>query len=238
MKPNLIPHPLKRIHFNYNSEAALSDFETAFIAQYKHLHDELATIKNHLLQLAPGIKKVMAELKQVTTGLEKLQTIIIRTEQVFGLGQADKLVPGVYSIKPGEIQKALDEFQGIRSDYWDIMVPMHKQFNSIYERFTAFDDVVEQFEKEYSAPLFHNSENMEIDIRCFDKDMNEFRVEWVGVAHLQDECLDEFSEWAKKQTKLVSDSDNLYDRIKKIFQHINAIKNFNGGNKKNEFGLN
>ena len=238
MKPTLIPHPLKRIHFNYNSEAALSDFETAFIDRYKQLHDELATIKNQLLQLGPDIKKVMTEFKQVTTGLEKLRTIILRTERLFGLAPSDEIGPGVYSIKSGEIQKALDEFQAIRSDYWDIMVPMHKQFNSIYEMFTAFDDAVEQFEKEYSAPLFHNPENMEIDIRCFDKDMNEFRVAWVGVAQLQDECLDEFSEWAKKQTKLVSDSDALYDRIKKIFQHINAIQKFNAGNKDNEFGLN
>ena len=238
MKPNLIPHPLKRIHFNYNSEAALSDFETAFIDRYKQLHDELATIKKQLLQLGPGIKKVRTELKQVITFLEKLRTIIIRTEQMLGLGPAEEIVAGVYRIKSGEIQKALDEFQGIRSNYWDIMVPMHKQFISIFERFTAFDDAVEQFEKEYSDPLFHNSENMEIDTRCFDKDMNEFRVAWVGVAHLQDECLDEFSEWAKKQTTLVSDSDALYERIKKIFQHINAIQNLRGGNKNSEFGLN
>ena len=238
MKPTIIPHPLKRIHFKYNSEAALSDFETAFIDRYKQLHDELATIKKQLVQLGPDIKKVMTELKQVTTFLEKLRTIIVRTERMFGLCPSNEIVPGVYSIKSGEIQKALDEFQAIRSAYWDIMVPMHKQFISIFERFTAFDDAVEQFEKEYSDPLFHNSEYMEIDIRCFDKDMNEFRVEWVGVAHLQDECLDEFSEWAKKQTTLVSDSDALYDRIKKIFQHINNIKNFNAGNKENEFGLN
>ena len=209
MKPNLIHHPLKRIHFTYHSEAALSDFETAFIDRYKHLHDELATIKSQLLQLAPCIKKVLAELSNVTTGLEKLWTVIMRTEQMFGLCPSDEIVPGVYSIKSGEIQKALDEFQGIRSDYWDIMVPMHKQFNIIYERFTAFDDAVEQFEKEYSSPLFHNSENMEIDIHCFDKDMNEFRVEWVSVAHLQDECLDEFSAWAKKQTSMVRDSDEI-----------------------------
>ena len=238
MKPTIISHPLKRIHFHYNSEAALSDFETAIINRYKQLHDQLATIKNQLLQLRPDIKKVMAELKHVTTGLEKLLTVIIRTERMLGLGPADEIVPGVYSIKSGEIQKALDEFQAIRSYYWDIMVPMHKQFNSIYEMFTAFDDAFEQFEKEYSDPLFHNSENMEIDIRCFDKDMNEFRVEWVGVAHLQDECLDEFSEWAKKQTTLVSDSDALYDRIKKIFHYINTIQNFNAGNKENEFGSN
>ncbi|MGZ8558768.1 MAG: hypothetical protein ACXWWC_10560 [Chitinophagaceae bacterium] len=238
MKPSVILHPLKRIHFNYISEAALSDFETAFIERYKQLHDELAAIKSQLLQLAPGIKNVMAELEQATTGLEKLRTIIIRTEQMLGLGPADEIVPGVYNIKPGEIQKALDEFQGIRSDYWDIMVPMHQQFNFIYERFAAFDEAVEEFEKEYSGPLFQNSENMQIDIRSFDIDMNEFRGAWVGVAHLQDECLDEFSEWAKKQTTLVCDSDALYDRIKNIFQHLNAIQNFNGGNKNNEFGLN
>jgi hypothetical protein len=46
MKPTIISHPLKRIHFNYNSEAALSDFETAFINRYKQLHDELASIKS------------------------------------------------------------------------------------------------------------------------------------------------------------------------------------------------
>ena len=112
MKPNLIHHPLKRIHFTYHSEAALSDFETAFIDRYKHLHDELATIKSQLLQLAPCIKKVLAELSNVTTGLEKLWTVIMRTEQMFGLCPSDEIVPGVYSIKSGEIQKALDEFQG------------------------------------------------------------------------------------------------------------------------------
>ncbi len=238
MKPTIIPHPLKRIHFNYNSEAALSDFEKAFIDRYKQLHDELATIKNQLLQLEPGIKKVMSELEQVITVLEKLRALIIRTERMFGLASAGEIVSGVYTLKSGEIQKALDEFQAIRSDYWDIMVPMNKQFNSVFKRFTAFDDAVEKFEKEYSAPLFRNFRNMEIDIRCFDKDMNEFRIQWVGVAHLQDECLDEYSEWVKKQTGLVSDSDALYDRIKKLFRHINAIQNYNTGNKENGFGLN
>lgn len=238
MKPTIIPHPLKRIHFNYNSEAGLSDFETVFIDRYKQLHDELATIKSQLLQLGPDIKKVMLELKQVTGALEKLRTIIIRTERMFGLGPADEIISYVYNIKSGEIQKVLDELQVIRSNYWDIMVPMHRLFNSIFERFTAFDDAVEQFEKEYSAPLFHNYESMAIDILSFDKDMNEFRVAWMGVAHLQDECLDEYSEWVKNQTVLVSDSDVLYERIKKIFRHINTIQKFNTGNKENEFGLN
>ena len=238
MKPTIISHPLKRIHFNYNSEAALSDFETAFIDRYKQLHDELATIKSQLLKLGPDIKKVMAELKQVTIALEKLRTVIVRAERMFGLGPADEMVSCVYNIKSGEIQKVLDELQIIRSNYWDIMVPMHRLFNSIFERFTAFDDAVEQFEKEYSTPLFHNFENMAIDILSFDRDMNEFRVAWMGVAHLQDECLDEYSEWVKNQTVLVNDSDTLYNRIKKIFQHINTIQKFNPGNGNHEFGLN
>jgi hypothetical protein len=237
MKPTIIPHPLKRIHFNYNSEAALSDFETAFIDRYKQLHDELATIKSQLLQLGPDIKKVMAELKQVTSALDKLRTVIQRAERMFGLGPANEIVSCTYNIKAGEIQRVLDELQEIRSHYWEIMVPMHKLFNSIFERFTAFDDAVEQFEKEYSAPLFLNFESMAIDIRCFDNDMNEFRVAWMGVAHLQDECLDEYSEWVKNQTVLVNDSDALYERIKKIFKHINQIQKFNPG-KENEFGLN
>jgi hypothetical protein len=238
MKPTIISHPLKRIHFNYNSEAALSDFETAFIDRYKQLHDELATIKSQLLKLGPDIKKVMAELKQVTMALEKLRTVIVRAERMFGLGPADEMVSCVYNIKSGEIQKVLDELQIIRSNYWDIMVPMHRLFNSIFERFTAFDDAVEQFEKEYSTPLFHNFDNMAIDILSFDRDMNEFRVAWMGVAHLQDECLDEYSEWVKNQTVLVNDSDTLYNRIKKIFQHINTIQKFNPGNGNREFGLN
>jgi archaellum component FlaC len=238
MKPTIISHPLKRIHFNYKSEAVLSDFETAFIDRYKQLHDELATIKSQLLQLGPDIKKVMAELKLVTAALENLRTIIVRTERMFGLGQANEMVSCTYNIKSGEIQKVLDELQAIRSNYWDIMVPMHKMFNSISERFNAFDDAVEQFEKEYSAPLFDNFENMAIDIRSFDKDLNEFRVAWMGVAHLQDECLDEYSEWVKNQTVLISDSDALYSRIKNIFQHINTIQKFNHGNKENQFGLN
>ena len=54
---------------------------------------------------------------------------------------------------------------------------------------------------------------------------------------MQDECLDEYSEWVKKQTGLVSDSDALYDRIKKLFRHINTIQNYTG-NKENGFGLN
>lgn len=237
MKPTIIPHPLKRIHFNYNSEAALSDFETAFIDRYKQLHDELATIKSQLLQLGPDIKKVMAELTLVTTALDKLRAMIIRAERMFGLGPVNEIVSCTYNIKAGEIQTVLNELQLIRGNYWEIMVPMHKLFNSIFERFTAFDDAVEQFEKEYSAPLFLNFENMAIDIRCFDNDMNEFRMAWMGVAHLQDECLDEYSEWVKKQTALVNDSDMLYERIKKIFKHINAIQKFKPG-KENEFGLN
>jgi len=238
MKPTIISHPLKRIHFNYNSEAALSDFETAFINRYKQLHDELASIKSQLLKLGPDIKKVMAELKQVTIALEKLRTVIVRAERMFGLGPADEIVSCVYNIKSGDIQKVLDELQVIRSNYWEIMVPMHRLFNSIFERFTAFDDAVELFEKEYSTPLFHNFENMAIDILSFDRDMNEFRVAWMGVAHLQDECLDEYSEWVKNQTVLVNDSDALYNRIKKIFQHVNTIQKFNPGNGNHEFGLN
>jgi protein gp37 len=78
---------------------------------------------------------------------------------------------------------------------------------------------------------------MAIDILSFDRDMNEFRVAWMGVAHLQDECLDEYSEWVKNQTVLVNDSDALYNRIKKIFQHVNTIQKFNPGNGNHEFGL-
>ncbi len=238
MKPTVIPHPLKRIHFKYHSEAALSDFEKAFIDRYRQLHDELASIKNQLLYLAPDIIRVDSELTVVSSAFEKLRTLILRTERMFGMGPADETVPGVYSIKSGEIQSALDEFQAVRSGYWDLMVPMHKKFNSVYEQFAAFDDKVEHFEKVFSAPLFRNQAHMEIDTLCFDNDMNQFRVEWVGVAHLQDECLDDFSEWAKKQTALVSNSDALFVRIKKLFHYIDTIQKLGDGNKENEFGLN
>jgi hypothetical protein len=103
----------------------------------------------------PDIKKVMAELKQVTIALEKLRTVIVRAERMFGLGPDDEIVSCVYNIKSGDIQKVLDELQVIRSNYWEIMVPMHRLFNSIFERFTALYDAVELFEKEYSTPLFH-----------------------------------------------------------------------------------
>ena len=238
MKPTVIPHPLKRIHFNYNSEAALSDFEKTFIDQYKQLHDELATIKAQLLQLAPAIERVLAGLKKLRTAFNKLNDKITRTELMLGIGVADDLVPGEFRIRPGEIQNILDAFQCLRKDYWDIMVPMHNLFTSVYKRFTAFDDSVEQFEKEFSQPLFRNFETMEIDICCFDKDMNEFRNEWMSIANLQDTCLDEYNEWAKQQTALVNDSDALYDRIKKLFQHISNLQNYNGGNNGNEYNLN
>lgn len=238
MKPNLIPHTLKRIHFNYNSEAALSDFETAFIDQYKQLHDDLAIIKAQLLLLEPSIKRVLAELNKLRKAFEKLNEKIIRTELILGIGAADEILHGEYRVRPGEIQIKLDQFQCLRKDYWEIMVPMHNHFNLIYKRFTEFDDKVEQFEKDYSQPLFRNYETMEIDICCFDADMNEFREEWMTIANLQDLCLDEYNEWAKHQTDLMNDSDPLYDRIKKLFQHISNIQNLNAGNKENKAGLN
>lgn len=237
MKPTLIPHPLKRINFNYNSEAALSDFETSFIDQYKQLHDELAAIKTQLLQLEPAIKKVFTGLKKVRKAFDKLNNKITRTEQMMGILAVDDIVSGECRVRPGEIQNILDEFQCLRKDYWEIMVPMHKFFTSVIERFTAFADTVEQFEKEFSQHLFRNFESMEIDICCFDKDMNEFRAEWMAIANLQDNCLDEYTEWAKYQATLVNDSDLLYDRIKKLFQYISSIQNYNRNNG-NGFGLN
>jgi hypothetical protein len=157
---------------------------------------------------------------------------------MLGIGPADDIVLNEFRIKPAEIQTILDEFQSLRKEYWRIMVPMHKQFNTVYNRFTAFDDTVELFEKEFSRPLFRNFETMEIDVCCFDKDMNEFRDEWMAIADMQEICLDKYNEWANYQTTLVNDSDVLYDRIKKLFQYISNIKNYSAGNKGNEFGLN
>lgn len=238
MKPTLIPHPLKRIHFSYNSEAELSDFETAFIDRYRELHDELALIKDQLLLLGPGIRKVMKDLRLVRKSFSKLYNKIRLTEQMLGLRPAVDIQSGEFRVKPGEINKVLTEFQTIRQEYWSIMVPMHNQFNAVYIRFTSFDDAVEKFEKEFSQPLFSCADTTEIDIRSFDKDMNEFRHQWMSIAGLQDECLDEYTEWAKQQAALVNDSASLYDRIKKLFQHINNLQKFNSGKKENDFGLN
>lgn len=238
MKPTLIPHPLKRIRFNYNSEAALSDFERAFIDKYKQLHDELASIKDELLLLGPSIRKVIYELKLVKKAFGKLHEKIRLTEQMLGLSPAIDIPNGKFRVKPGEINKVLSEFQAVRQDYWNIMVPMHNQFNAVYIRFTEFDDAVERFEKEYSQPLFRNSENMEIDTCCFDKDMNEFRKQWMAITDLQETCLDEYADWVKDQTTLVNDSAALYDRIKKLFQYIGNIQNYNATHRENDFGLN
>lgn len=238
MKPILIPHPLKRIHLNYNSEAALNNFETTFIDRYRQLHDELATIKNELLQLGPGIDIVMSELTNVRQAFDKLHSKISSTELVFGVNHGEPIAAGEYSIRPGEINEVLNEFQSVRLQYWSIMVPMHKLFNSVCKRFSTFDATVEQFEKEYAEPLFRNVGRMEIDRSSFDKDMNEFRIEWMAIASLQDNCLDEYTEWARLQTSLVNDSDALYGRIKNLFQHINTVQNFEAGNKEAEFGLN
>ncbi len=238
MKPTLIHHPLKRIHFNYHSEAALSEFEKAFIDRYKQLHDELAAIKSQLMQQQPEIRKVSDELKQVAASLKKLQTRINNIERLLGLGNSDTFVDVMYVFKPGDLQNLVDEFQSVRSEYWSIMTPMHQQFHIIYERFIGFDDKVELFEKEYSRPLLNNFQSTEIDVRCFDKDMNEFRAEWSAVAHLQEECLDEYSEWGKNHAAMVSDWDALFERIKILYSHLSSIKNFTAGNTGHEFGLN
>lgn len=238
MKPTIIPHPLKRIQFNYNSEAALNDFEKAFINRYKLLHDELAAIKTQLLQLDPAIAKVLSRLKSLRKIFDKLNDKVAQTASMLGIVPSGDGQANEFRIKPGEIQSLLNEFQSLRMEYWQIMVPMHKQFNTVYTRFTAFDDTVELFEKEFSKPLFRNSETTEIDICCFDKDMNEFRNEWMVIAHMQEACLDDYNEWAKHQTSLVNDSDALYDRIKKLFQYISDIQNYSKGKEGNEFGLN
>jgi uncharacterized protein YhfF len=223
MKPILIHHPLKRIQFSSHSEAQFSHFETTFIEHYKHLHDELSCIKNELLELKPGIDIVMSEFKFVKAAFDQLQEKITCAEVLFGIDQETEAPAEDYSIKPGEINKVLKEFQSVRHQYWSMMVPMHKQFNAVCEKFSAFDDAVEKFEKEFAGPLMRNFAIMEIDSRSFKKDMNEFRIEWMAIAGLHDTCLDEYSEWAKLQIELVKDSDVLYCRIKKLFRHIYNI---------------
>ncbi|MFC0775635.1 hypothetical protein [Terrimonas alba] len=238
MKPTVILHPLKRIHFSYKSEATLSQFETKFIERYKELHDELATIKDQLLQLNPVIEIVAAEFKNVKKAFDKLREKIIRTECMIGIGAENEVTPGPFNFRPEEINKVLNEFQNIRSGYWGIMLPMHNQFNVVYKRFTDFDDKVELFEKEFSEPLFRNFEIMEIDIRCFDEDMNEFRAKWMAIANLQETCLDKYTDWAKHQTVLVNDSSVLYDRIKKLYQHLNEMQDQDMSDNAKRPGLN
>lgn len=238
MKPTIIPHPLKRIYFSYKSEATLSHFETVFIERYKDLHDELATIKNQLLQLGPVIEMVAIEFKNVRKAFNKLREKIARTECVTGIGEGNEVTAGPFTIHPEEINKVLNEFQSTRSNYWSIMLPMHNQFNAVYKRFTDFDDKVEIFEKEFTEPLFRNFEIMEIDARCFDKDMNEFRSAWMAIANLQETCLDSYTEWARLQTTLVNDSSVLYDRIKKLYRHLSKMEGHNMGENVNKTGLN
>lgn len=223
MKPILIHHPLKRIQFSSHSETTFSQTEAVFIEQYKHLHDELSSIKNELLELKPGIDIVMTELKTVRAAFDCLHEKISNAEVLFGI-DGEKVIPGEgYSIKPGEINKVLNDFQTVRHQYWGIMVPLHKQFNDVCEKFSGFDDAVEKFEKEFAEPLLRNLSIVEIDTRSFKKDMNEFRIEWMAIASLHDTCLDEYAEWAKLQIELVKDSDVLYCRIKKLFRHIYNI---------------
>ena len=238
MKPTVIPHPLKKIHFTYKSEARLSQFETVFIERYKGLHDELADIKAQLLQLAPIIDIVATEYKNVKKAFDELREKIVRTECMTGIGTSEDFPPSPISIRPDEINKVLSEFQEIRSNYWSIMLPMHSQFNDVYKRFTDFDDKVEVFEKEFSEPLFRNFEIMEIDTRSFDKDMNEFRAEWMSIASLQETCLDKYTEWAKYQTILVNDSSALYNRIKPLYKYLNTLETDYKNNSASRLGLN
>lgn len=238
MKPTLIPHPLKGIYFSYHSQAALSEFERAFIERYRQLHDELASIKQELLHLRPLIQTVYEELKKVRKAFDQLHSRIGLTEQMLGLIPPVDIRPGQFRVKPGEINEALNAYQTLRNEYWSLMIPMHNQFNAVYARFTLFDDKVEQFEKEYSQPLFRNSQYMEIDTRCFDNDMNEFRRQWMAISDLQEACLDDYAAWAREQTTLVNDSDALYNRIKKLFQYISDIHKFNATHGENDFGMN
>jgi hypothetical protein len=238
MKPTIIPHPLKRICFNYNSDAALSNFEKKFIEKYKQLHDELADIKASLLELGPDIEMVLTGLKDVRKAFDKLDDKITRTELLLGISADDDMSPGEYIVRPGEIQNILDEFQSIRKDYWLIMVPMHNLFNDVYKRFIAFDDTVEQFEKKFSQPLSRNAETMEIDSRSFDQDMDEFRDAWMSITGLQDACLEQYNKWARRQTVLVNDSDALYERIKILFHYISEAQNCEADSMETRYGLN
>ena len=238
MKPTQINHPLKTITLQYNSDAALSEFETNFIIQYQSLHDELLKIKQQFLQLRSDVKKKLEEIMAPKEGFEKLLAETRKYETILGLAEYDKTQNKEHKINPYLFQVQLDEYKEVLDKYWIDVEPIFRLYNEAFKRMNAFDGVFNKFDKGYSNLLFKNYETMEIDICSFDDDQNQFKDLWMDVYKLYEDTVNGYNDWIELHNKMATDINTLYDRIKKLFNYIRSIQNFSTDNKAGSFSSN
>ena len=238
MKPTVINHELRTIHFQYNSDKPLSDFETRAVLEYVKMHNTLSDLqKRHskingtLFQLDSNLKAVEEELNLLEEAVRKCGPLAGYTNE-----ECEKMGITEGSIDVNTvIEKAI-----CHQKKMDICFEETHKFRAEMKTWEAnsdkFADEVDAYDKNYFSPIIQNYKEMEIYSCSLDEDMQGFYQIYDDLfLNTKKQFVKTWNEYGKRFNIYLEKVREVFNRTDKMGQKANELIN---KKKMGGFGIN
>ncbi len=227
MKPEFISTKLRNIQLGYHHGDGfpLSDYERSLINDYRKMH-ERAFQNDELIEIFRGeaveMKNLTSTLTQEYAELEKhfrsIRNLVEIQEELYN-------EEGQFCMQiEGEMVKFDEHHSGFTAKSQDL----HSQVVASHQRYSAFLDDFENFEKEVekfdcsTIELYKNFNLYEIDLDAFEQDIDKFRGNLSDQETELNLMCDFYSEAVLEFNQLIETYSGLLDEIKqlRVYMHL------------------
>lgn len=222
MENIIIETPLRNISLRVEGNRdKLSVLEEESLKKYTELH-------HFIFQISEGYRvwynQALAHrttLQHLVQEIEILEGKQKRFGEIAGYSIYDIEGPDnqSYTLKPGEFQKEVQEFEKVYNAFFAAFKPFVAHFSSLEKDYEQYDSLFTEFDKSYFAAMWKDCTSMRIDMCRLDDDYNELK-ELLQIHEIRDKAIDEYNTLPYDYQAIVPRIERIYSGLKSIFDNI------------------
>jgi|GEM_PF-6548219 len=228
MKPTLVNHELRVIHFEYKSDSPLSELESSAVMEYLKMHNDLSALykmqkrmEEMFGEIQPEISFFEDELDWIEQGVKSWGTIAGYTKEE---SESEE-----YKDQTSDFVKLFTRSL-THQDKRDIF---YEKLNKLFDELKKWDEYTDKmqekndwFEATYHNPIFKDAEKMEIDWITFDNDLQGFYTVYDElIRKIYPGFIKYFNQNCERLRTYAQKSDIVYSRLESIQRHLNKLNN-------------
>ncbi|MBK7378083.1 MAG: hypothetical protein IPJ03_03610 [Ignavibacteriales bacterium] len=228
MKPTMVNHELRVIHFEYKSDASLSELESSAVMEYLKMHNDLAALYKMQKRMEEMFSEIQPEISIFEDELDWIEQGVKSWGTIAG-----------YSMEECESE----EYKNGTSDFPQLFTRclthqdkreiFYEKLNKLFDEFKKWDEdtdkmeeKIDWFEATYHDPIFKDYEKMEIDWYTFDNDLQEFYKMYDDlIRKIHPDFIKYFNRNGERLKSYAQKSDVVYSRLELIQRHLNKLSN-------------
>lgn len=226
MKPTMVNHELRVIHFNYKSDSPLTEFESNAVVEYLKMHNELASFYNRHKKIKETYYKLQPIVITLEDELASIESEVKRWGSI--AGYIDESEESREFLKDSENFKPLIQRCLEHQDKMELYFEDFNKLGAEYRKWDVESEKMEEkinwYEEKYYNPIFEDYQNMEIDWVTFEEDLQEFYKVYDDLFRkINNEFVKIYNDHANRIKSYIGNIDVIFSRIELIQRYLNKL---------------